>query len=280
MGNNARSNHAPEEFQHEISLELIRRSHDLDDLMDLVLDEYERRLTELQDETLECGFGAEDGLKSDARLKALMMFAGQAAELMVKAENNRDLQNALGEAEAFLARIETELKQLPFQIRRAESDCEAANRVYQGKLSVKDVVAGVEVDIAKSKADAAKALLDGLRGRSESLGSEQAALSQRRDALQTQLELLVDEIRARDQAEAKVKAATARIAQAGVVVAEIFAYRKRVVFGGLRINNRAIAIERTVLTTGLILAVARRYRRFGGRTGRACRRAGNVKDCR
>jgi len=88
-----------EESQHEISLELIRRSHDLDGLMDLVLDEFERRLTELQDRKIGDGLDAETGLKTDPRLKALMMFAGEAAELKTKAEDNRELQHALDEAQ-------------------------------------------------------------------------------------------------------------------------------------------------------------------------------------
>jgi PAS domain-containing protein len=85
--------------QHEISLELIRRSHNLDGLMDLVLDEFERRLAELQNKRIGEGLDAETGLKADPRLKALMMFAGEAAELKTKAEDNRELQNALDEAQ-------------------------------------------------------------------------------------------------------------------------------------------------------------------------------------
>ncbi len=82
---------------HEISIELIRRSHDLDSLMDLVLDEYERRLNELQGEDLE--------LSADTRLKKLVMFAGQASELKAKAECNRELQIALEEAESSRHRL-------------------------------------------------------------------------------------------------------------------------------------------------------------------------------
>ena len=130
------------------------------------------------------------------------------------------LEAALGEARASLAKIETLLKNLPFEVRRAEADYEAMQKNYEGKLAAKGVVAGIEIDIAKSKADAANALVEELSGRSESLKKEQAGLIQRRDALKTQLELLAEEIKAKDESEAKVKAAMARIKQARVVVAE------------------------------------------------------------
>ncbi len=85
---------------HSISLELIRRSHNLDDLLDVILDELERRLEEIPGHAL--GNGGEPGLsvRDNARVKALITFAGQAAELKVKAEFNHDLHHALADAEA------------------------------------------------------------------------------------------------------------------------------------------------------------------------------------
>jgi len=130
------------------------------------------------------------------------------------------LEAPLGEAEASLAKIETQLKNLPFEIRRAEADYEAMRKDYDGKLAATGVVAGVEIDIAKSKVASAEALVAELVDRSVSLRREQAALAQRRDAHKTQLVLRADETKAKDEAEAKVRAATARVAQARVVVAE------------------------------------------------------------
>ncbi len=130
------------------------------------------------------------------------------------------LEAAMGEAEASLAQINTQLNNLPFQIQRAKADHEAMQKDYDGKLAAEGVVAGVEIDISKSKVASAKALVDELRYRSESLDKEQAALARRRDALKTQLALLADETEAKEQAEAKVRAATARVAQARVLVAE------------------------------------------------------------
>ncbi len=131
------------------------------------------------------------------------------------------LRAALSEAEASLAKIDTQLKNLPFETRRAEADREAVQKDYDGKLASKGVVAGVEIDIAKSKLDSSKALVEELRDRDDSLAKQQAALAERRNALKTQLKLLADEYQARDEAVAQVKAARARVEQARVAVAQM-----------------------------------------------------------
>jgi multidrug efflux pump subunit AcrA (membrane-fusion protein) len=141
-----------------------------------------------------------------------------AAETRLK--NPVHLEAILGEAEALLAEVQTRLQNLPFETRRAVANYEAMRKGYQGKLSAKGAIAGVEIDVAKANADAAKALVDELHGRSESLQREHTALTRRRDALSTQLELRTDEIRARDEADAEVKVAVARVTQARVAVAE------------------------------------------------------------
>lgn len=130
------------------------------------------------------------------------------------------LEAALGESEAMLAKIETSLKNLPFEVRRAEANYNAMKLDYDGKASAKGVISGTEIDIAKSKADATKATVDELRDRFSSLEKERKALVSRRDALRTQLELLADETKAKDEALAKIKGATARVTQAKVAVAE------------------------------------------------------------
>jgi RND family efflux transporter MFP subunit len=63
-------------------------------------------------------------------------------------------------------------------------------------------------------------MVEELEKRAESLANEQAALTHRRDALHTQLALLVDEKRAQAESEAKLQAASARVEQARVALAE------------------------------------------------------------
>lgn len=130
------------------------------------------------------------------------------------------LEAALGGSEAALAKNETALKNLPFAARRAEADYEAMKKDYEGKFSARGVVAGVEIDFAGSKVDSALALVEELRDRVDSLEKERAALVQRRNALKTQLELLADETKEKDKAQAKIKGAKARVEQARVAVAQ------------------------------------------------------------
>lgn len=130
------------------------------------------------------------------------------------------LEAELSAADAALAKIETQLRDLPFQIRSAEADAQAMERDYEGKLAAKGVVAGVKIDIARGKAEAARARVQELSNRDESLKEERTALTDRRDALKTQLKLLSEETQARDEAAARVDAADARVAQARVALAE------------------------------------------------------------
>lgn len=191
------------------------------------------RLLVVEDQPLKVGEPVAELVKDDAKLaydRASADLSLKRAELdearaLLKAAETRykqpvHLEATLRAAEASLARIETALKNLPFEVRRAEADRDAARKDYEGKRAAQGVVKGVDIDIAKSKYESAMALVDELRDRKESLEKEQAALSGQRDALKTQLELLADETEALEQARAKVKAATARVEQARVVVAE------------------------------------------------------------
>ena len=130
------------------------------------------------------------------------------------------LQAELGEAAAELASLETQLTNLPFQLRRAEADHAFTKKDHEGKVAAKEAVSGRAVDEAMRELTSAKALVEELQRREASLESEVAALAIRLAALKTRLELLADEIEARDAASAKVQAAEARVQQATVALAE------------------------------------------------------------
>ena len=130
------------------------------------------------------------------------------------------LEAALGQSEAALAQIQIQLTNFPFEIVRAEADYEAMKRDYEGKIAAKGVVAGVAIDLARSRHISAEALLEELQDRLESLRKGASGLTQRRDALRTELELLTDETRQRDASKAQVRAARARLEQAHVAVAD------------------------------------------------------------
>ncbi len=159
-----------------------------------------------------------------ANLELNVAQADEARAALVAAKTRFEqpvhLEADLGEAEAALAKLDTQLTDLPFEVRRAEAEQEAAQKDFEGKANSAGVVPQVEIDIAMSKVAAAKALVEELRRRSSSLATEKAAQAQRRDALRTRLKLLADEIHAVGKAEAQMRAAEARIAQMQVAIAQ------------------------------------------------------------
>ena len=130
------------------------------------------------------------------------------------------LDASVSEAEASLARIDTEVRNLPFLIRRAAADYATTRKDFLRKQEVKEIIASAEIDIAQGRLDSALALLEGLRDREEALEREKAALLLRRDALDTQRKLLTSEIREKQVASSKVKVADARVERARVAVEE------------------------------------------------------------
>jgi len=191
------------------------------------------QLLVVEDQPVKAGEPIAELVKEDAKLiheRALADARLREAELdeaksslkaaTVRFEQPVHLEAALAEAEALLAGVETSLANLPFEIRRAEADLKAAKQDYDGKAAARGVVAGVKIDIAKSTFDSSAALVEELRGRRETLQQQRDALGKRRDALETQLELLADETKAKEEADARVKAAAARVEQARVAAAE------------------------------------------------------------
>lgn len=191
------------------------------------------KLLVVEDEPVRAGQPIAELVKDDAKLAhdgSLADLKLQQAELDVaraelKAAETRlkqpvHLEAALGESEALLAKMETQLQNLPFATRRAEADLDAARKDFEGKLAAKGAVSGIAVDEARSRKDSAAELVAELRRREASLKKERAALARRRDALKTQLELLADEIRMKETAEANVRSAQARVEQSRVAVAE------------------------------------------------------------
>ena len=191
------------------------------------------KLLVVEDQVVRAGETIAELVKDDARLtrdRALANLDLRLAELeeaqaaldaaRTRFEQPVHWDAAISEAQSLLARLNTEIKNLPFEIRRAEADLEAARQVHENKVAARGVVAGVEIDIAKSKVDAARALVEELHGRRASLMNEQEALRQRCHALRTQRKLLVDETQAKEAAMAKTQAAQARVAQARAALEE------------------------------------------------------------
>jgi multidrug efflux pump subunit AcrA (membrane-fusion protein) len=174
------------------------------------------KLLVVQDQAIEAGEPVAQLIEEDARLAheralaelALRQAEREEAQAALTAATTRfaqpvHLEAPLREAEAALAQVETELKNLPFALRRAEAQWNYAQRNYEGKTAAEGAVSGRVIDEARSEMESAAALVDELRRRSESLEREQAALMARRDALQTARQLKTEELRAKDEAAAR-----------------------------------------------------------------------------
>lgn len=139
---------------HEIGLDLIERSDDVDALLDHVLEEYERRLRELPAKALDARVG-EPEQQSLKKLKALVMFATQAAALREKALASAELKTRNDLLEAANERLAAALR-----------DAERARGRLDGVLEALGsgvVLLDVRGGMTRSNA-AARALLGPLHG--------------------------------------------------------------------------------------------------------------------
>lgn len=128
------------------------------------------------------------------------------------------LEAALAEAEAMHAQIITEIKNLPFALKSAESRLKLARHDLEGKKSVGDAIAGRVVQRAETEFDTAMATVEDLRQRSSSLEVQREASSRKCEALRTKLSLKTDERRALDEAQANLAVANAKLSQAQLAV--------------------------------------------------------------
>lgn len=135
-------------------------------------------------------------------------FAEQRAA-KIRLEKPVHLQIQFADAKSLLAKVETEMANLPFQIETAQANLEYARKSVKGKRSAGDAVPGVVLRKAESELAAADAKLRELQKREPSLKREIAALQEKVTAIESQLSLLVEETRQLAEAEAKVQSATA-----------------------------------------------------------------------
>lgn len=191
------------------------------------------RLLVVEDQSVKAGEPVAELVKDDAQLAydrasadlKLREAEHEEAQASLRAAITRfdepvHLEAPLREAESALAKIETQLRILPFEIEQAAAQSEFAKQDYEGKQSVEGAVAGRTIAGAKSRMRSAGAFVAGLRDREKSLENERAALAAHRDAIRKQLDLLVDETKAKEEAASRLKAAAARVGQARVSVAE------------------------------------------------------------
>ena len=127
----------------------------------------------------------------------------------IRLANPVHLQVQLADAQSELAKAQTEIAKLPFLLAAAESNEQYALSSVEGKRAAGAGVSGRIVAQAESEHASAFAALQELRSRKPNLQREIDALTDKVDAVQKQIELLVEERRQVEEAKAKVQAAVA-----------------------------------------------------------------------
>ena len=190
-----------------------------------------QRLLVVDDQAVEAGQPVAQLIDADARLALRQAEADlnvKEAELeiaqatlsaaRVRLDQPLHLESALAEADSLLAQAQTELGNLPFEIRAAQSRQRLAQQELERKRSAGQAVPARDIDRAKTEWEAAGAQLEQLQARQPRLENQRAALKRRRSALKKQLEQKTAETRDLAEAAAKVKAAQAQLQQARLAV--------------------------------------------------------------
>jgi len=140
------------------------------------------------------------------------------------------LQAILADSRVALAIAETQLAKLPFLIKAAESDLAYAQSNLESKRSAREVISQNVIDLAQKDEAVAQANLAELQQRRPHLEREILALREKVQAIAKQAELLIDETRQVQEAEAKCQSATGVKEDAAV-----------------RLRQAELALERTVV---------------------------------
>lgn len=156
--------------------------------------------------------------EASVKLREAELALAQASLTAAKVQFNQplQLQAALAEAEATLAKLQTEVKNLPFTLRAEKARLLLAQQNLEGKQRAGDNIAIRLLQQAQSDANSAAAAVEQLEQRGPSLQAESAAWERRCDALRTQLSLKAEETRKVAESEANVQAADAKLKQARI----------------------------------------------------------------
>jgi len=110
---------------HDVGVDLIRRSDDVDQLMGAVLDELERRLEEIPRESLGNTLERDPSGGEDPRVRNLVRFATQAVALKARAEATEMLRRHARELEGANERLNESLRETDQAVRRLDGVLEA-----------------------------------------------------------------------------------------------------------------------------------------------------------
>lgn len=123
-------------------------------------------------------------------------------------------QAVLAEAEATLAKVRTDLSRLPALVTAATAKLSQSQRELESKRGAESAVPKIAIERVRSEVAVGTALIEELTAQEAALQNEVVAISKRRDILQRQLELRIEEQRRLKDAEAQYDAAAAQVRQA------------------------------------------------------------------
>jgi multidrug efflux pump subunit AcrA (membrane-fusion protein) len=158
-----------------------------------------------------------DSAEADVHLREGEVKAANATLRAAKAraEHPIHLNVELADAEAALAKAESEQAKLPSDRKSAQARQVAAKRDWEYRQA-SDAVPEATLSRSKSEFDAANAAVEEVQTREKRLPKEVTALKNKRDALAQKLAGKVDELHQLAQAQAGVQTAEARLRQARV----------------------------------------------------------------
>lgn len=158
--------------------------------------------------------------QANVGLRTAELESAEAAFAAAKTNFNEPVQRqtALAEAEAQLAKIDSDLARIPHQLRAQESRREFARLDLESRTQAQDVIARRALQSTKTDLEVANAHVEELKAQAASLEQERNAHARRRDFLKRQLELKTEETRLLGETKAGVDSAKARLRQAELAV--------------------------------------------------------------
>ena len=127
----------------------------------------------------------------------------------IRVDHPVHLKVQLADAQSTLAKANTELAKLPFLITASEAKVEYALNSMEGKRSAGAAISARILAQAESEYASAHADLQELQSRKPNLEREVDALSDKVNAIESQMKLLVEETRQVEEAQAKLQSALA-----------------------------------------------------------------------
>lgn len=155
------------------------------------------------------------------RLKEAEIAEAEAA--VAAARTNLDfpahLELPVAEAEAALAVVETEITNLPSQLKRAEARLKLAQNEWDTKSANLQAIQPVLIYRAEAELAASQAEVDELTRRRPRLEEQRSAAARRVEAARQRLKLKTEEHRAAKEADARQKVAESRLQEAQILAA-------------------------------------------------------------